>query len=108
MDAESRQPNQDQRRRAIQAIRARRALWCAAGGIIVGLTAAVCSGIDVISMQQAIAMALPAALLIVGGLMVAVADTQSDRGQGFQAGFSAGSLLSRLRSIGCGHDKGGP
>ena len=81
--------------------RARRAAWCVSAGLILGIAAVTCVALDVISAQQAIALGLPGALLIVGGLiaMAAVPDAATSRWLGFQAGLQVGSLLSRLRSV---------
>jgi hypothetical protein len=77
-----------------------RAAWSAAGGVILGTSAVICLAIDAISGQQAVAMALPAALLIVGGLIVvAIPDPATGHQRGFRAGSRAGSLLRRWRCV---------
>jgi hypothetical protein len=78
---------------------ARLGLWYAAAGIIVGVAAAICFANSCISLPQAIALALPAALLAIVGLAAAAApDTATGRRRIFAAGYLAGSLLSRWRS----------
>lgn len=78
---------------------ARRAAWCAAVGVILGAAAVICLALGAVSVQQAIAVGLPAAILIISGIvMAAMADPATGRRTGFQAGFLAGSLLSLWRS----------
>ncbi len=78
--------------------RADRAAWAAAAGIILGISAVICLALGAISGQQAIAMALPAALLIAGGLIVmAMPDPATGQRGGFLAGLRAGLLLRRWR-----------
>ena len=80
--------------------RAERAAWAAAAGIILGISAVICLTLGAISGQQAIAMALPAALLIAGGLIVmAMPDPATGQRGGFLAGLRAGSLLRRWRRV---------
>jgi hypothetical protein len=67
--------------------------------MVLAMAAVVCVAVGAVTGAQAIAMALPAALLIVGGLIWAAApDAATVRRVGFLAGFQFGSLLSRLRS----------
>jgi len=69
-------------------------------GIILGAAAIICLSCRVIVVQQAIAMALPAALLvIVGVIWGSPPDAATGRRLGFQTGFQLGSLVSRLRSL---------
>jgi hypothetical protein len=76
------------------------ALWGAAAGGVLGLVALMCVSLDVISGQQAVAIATPGIVLIIGGLVVAsVRDPQTGRRAGYQAGRSAGSLLIRWRAL---------
>ena len=80
--------------------RADRAAWAAAAGIILGINAVICLALGAISGQQAVAVALPAALLIVGGLIVvAMPDPATGQRGGFLAGLRAGSLLRRRRCV---------
>jgi hypothetical protein len=80
--------------------RARRAAWCVSAGLILVTAAVTCAALGVISAQQAIALGLPGALLIVGGLIAAAApDAATSRRLGFQTGLQTGTLLSRLRSV---------
>jgi hypothetical protein len=75
--------------------RKRRAAACAGAGAVLGITAAVCAGLRAVSAQQAIAIAVPAATLLVAGLAVlALPDREAGRRRGAEAGFLAGSLLS--------------
>ena len=69
-------------------------------GVILGTAAVTCLALGAVSAQQAIAIGLPGALLIVGGLIAAaVPDAAASRQLGFQAGLQTGSLLSWLRSV---------
>jgi hypothetical protein len=69
-------------------------------GVILGTAAVTCLALDAVSAQQAIAIGLPGALLIVGGLIAAaVPDPVTGRRHFFRAGFRMGSLLSRFRSF---------
>jgi len=80
--------------------RARRAAWSVSAGIILGTAAVTCLALGAISAQQAIALGLPGALLIVGGLIAAaVPNPMTGRRLYFQAGFHTGSLLTRFRSF---------
>jgi hypothetical protein len=80
--------------------RARRAAWCVSAGVILGAAAVTCLALGAISAQQAIALGVPGALLIVGGLIAAaVPDASASRRMGFQAGLLMGPLLGRLRSV---------
>jgi hypothetical protein len=80
--------------------RARTAAWCVSAGVILGAAALTWLALGMVSTQQAIAIGLPGALLITGGLIAAaVPDAAVGRHLGFQAGFQMGWLLSRLRSL---------
>lgn len=80
--------------------RARAAAWCMGAGIILGTAAVICLVFRAIVVQQAIAMALPAALLVIGGVIWgSPPDAATGRRRGFQAGFQLGSLVTRLRSL---------
>ena len=69
-------------------------------GIILGATAVICLVFHAIVVQQAIAMALPAALLVIGGVIYgSPPDAATGRRLGFQAGFQLGSLVRRLRLL---------
>jgi len=96
MDGGPPRPEDDRPRRA----RARRAAWCASAGVILATAAVICLALNAISPQQAIALGLPGALLILGGLIaLAVPDTTTGDRLGFHAGFQIGSLLTRFRSF---------
>jgi hypothetical protein len=56
----------------------------------------ICLAFGVLSAQQAIALCLPAALLIIAGLVIAAGP---DHAAIRRAGFLAGSLLSRWRAF---------
>jgi hypothetical protein len=80
--------------------RGRAAAWCVAAGVILGAAAVICLGYRAIAVQQAIAMALPGVLLVIGGVLWgAPPDAETGRRVGFYAGFQLGSLVSRLRSL---------
>jgi hypothetical protein len=63
----------------------------AAGGILIGITVAL-SAVNAVSPQQSIALALPAALLTIGGLIRAVAP---DAWTAWRRGFKAGCDTAR-------------
>lgn len=72
---------------------------CAFAGVVLDLTAAVCSGLGLLSDQQVIAMALPGTLLIVGGLTASAGMTgEAVARGGFRAGYLLAVLLSFCRS----------
>jgi hypothetical protein len=75
----------------------RPAVRCAVAGLVLDLTAAVCSGLNLLSAQQTIALALPATLLTVGGMASAAKPGRAIARRGFQAGFLLGALLSFCR-----------
>jgi hypothetical protein len=80
--------------------RPRRAAWCVGAGVILAITAVISSATRAISVRQAIAMGLPAALLIIAGLIAAIVpDAETGRRLSFLAGFRLGSLLTRLRAL---------
>jgi hypothetical protein len=80
--------------------RARAAAWCMAAGSILGTAAVLCLVFRAIVVQQAIAMALPAALLVIGGVIWgSPPDAETGRRLGFQTGFQLGSVVSWLRSL---------
>jgi hypothetical protein len=73
--------------------RAVRAAWTAVAGVILGTCTAICLAVGAISGEQAVALALPAVLLVVGGLIVvAMPDPVTSQRRGFGAGFLASSL----------------
>jgi hypothetical protein len=75
------------------------AVRCSVAGVVLDLTAAACSGLDLISAQQTIALALPGILLTVGGLMRSAAVPDEAITQcGFHAGYLLAALLSFCRS----------
>jgi hypothetical protein len=65
----------------------------AAGGILTGITVAL-SAVNAVSPQQSIALALPAALLTIGGLIRAAApDAWTAWRRGFKAGCDTAQQL---------------
>lgn len=97
MDAGPPQHSDGHRPRRTRAVAA---AWSVSAGAILGAAALICLALGVVSAQQAIAIGLPGALLIVGGLIAAaVPDAATGRSLGFQTGFQMGWLLSRLRSL---------
>jgi hypothetical protein len=69
-------------------------------GIVLGVAAVICLGVRVIAIPQAIALALPAVLLVIGGVIWGAPPDAATSGRlGFLAGFQIGSLVSRLRSL---------
>jgi uncharacterized membrane protein len=74
--------------------RRRLAPWCAAAGGVLSLITVIVSALDAVSAQQAIAMALPAGMTTVGGLIgMMVPDAWVAWRRGFQHGYetAAGS-----------------
>jgi hypothetical protein len=69
---------------------------CAVAGVVLDLTTAVCSAMDLLSDQQVIAVALPGTLLIVVWLTASAEMTEQAIAQG---GFRAGNLLALLLSF---------
>jgi hypothetical protein len=89
--------------------KARRALWFACAGLLVGLAIAVASALGDTSMKQAVMLGLPAAVLTFGGLTIAVgSDPETAERQGFRAGLKAGSLRRRWRAVFARQGKGRP
>ncbi len=81
----------------MQGQRMRHAARASVAGVLLDLVAAACSGSDLISTQQAIALALPGILLTVGGLLVAAAMPEEAIAE---CGFTAGHLVAALLSFG--------
>ena len=80
--------------------KARRALWSACAGIVVGLATAVACVLGDTSAKQSIMLGLPAAVLTFGGLTIALgSDPETAERQGFRAGLKAGSLRRWWRSV---------
>jgi choline-glycine betaine transporter len=78
----------------------RRATWVAVAGIVAGLVIAITSALGDMSAKQTILLALPAAILTFGGLIVAmVSDPEAAERRGFRAGLKAGSLRRIWRSV---------
>lgn len=93
---EPQQPDDDNR---TQRKRARLAALSQVIGAVLAIVTLTCTLLNVISAQQAVAAGLPAALLIVGGLIAAAAvDPSSTERRAFQAGLRVGKLLRRLRA----------
>jgi hypothetical protein len=89
------QPDDHRRQRQ----HARVAAWCQAVGAVLAIATLTCSLLDVISAQQAIALGLPAALFIIGGLIAAASVDPSTAEQlGIRAGLRVGTLLRLFRS----------
>jgi hypothetical protein len=86
---------QSRRRRS----RLRLAASCLTAGVLLGIAALICWSLDLISMQQAVALGLPAVpLLIVGVIAAAVPDPVTGRRLAFRTGLRVSVVLSRLRS----------
>jgi hypothetical protein len=80
--------------------RARAAVWCMAAGIILGTAAVICLISRLIVVEQAIAMALPSALLVIGGVICgSPPDAATSERLGFHTGFQLGSVVNWLRSL---------
>lgn len=79
---------------------ARLAAWSQLIGAMLAIATLVLARLGDISAQQAVALGLPAAVLVIGGLIIAAAVDPSDgERHGFQAGLHVGTLLRRLRSL---------
>ncbi len=79
--------------------RPRRGAWLLlAAGVILGIAAVTCLAAGAVSAQQGMAMGLPAVLLIIIGLLVAVAPDPADVERfGYRAGTLTGAAFGRLR-----------
>ena len=76
------------------------ATLCQAGGAVLAVATLTCSLLDVISADQAIALGLPAAVLVLGGLIASsIPDPSVSSRLGFQAGLRAGALVNLCRSL---------
>jgi hypothetical protein len=74
---------------------------CQVGGAVLALATLTCTLLELISAQQAIAMGLPAAMLVTGDLITAsVPDPSTSKRLGFQVGLRAGTLVNLCRSLG--------
>ncbi len=83
----------------MQGPKLKQAVQCSVAGAVLDLTAAACSGSDLISSQQTIALALPGIVLSVGGLMASAAAPDEAIAQcGFTAGYLVTALLTFCRS----------
>lgn len=70
--------------------RVRLSVWLTIGGIVLSLVAVVLSALNAISTQQAIALALPAGLTTVGGMIgLMVPDAWNAWRRGFRCGCEA-------------------
>jgi len=77
------------------------AALCQVGGAVLALATLTCSLLELISAQQAIAMGLPAAMLVTGDLITAsVPDPSTSKRLGYQVGLRAGTLVNMCRSLG--------
>jgi hypothetical protein len=77
--------------------RTRLAPWCAAVGATLSLATVIVSALDAISAQQAIAMALPAGMTTVVGLIaMTVPDAWVAWRRGFQHGYEAAAKSESL------------
>lgn len=98
MAAGERQQPDDDNRRLRQRVMV--AACCQAVGALLAIAAVTCARMGLISAQQTVALALPAALLIVGGVIAAsTVDAPTAERLGFRAGLHVGLLLRRLRSL---------
>jgi hypothetical protein len=76
------------------------ATLCQAGGAVLAVATLTCSLLNVISANQAIALGLPATVLVIGGLIASsVPDPSVSSRLGFQAGLRAGALVNLYRSF---------
>jgi hypothetical protein len=78
-------------------LRTRLARWCAAFGAVLSLITVIVSALDVISAQQAIAMALPAGVMTVFGMIaMTVPDAWVAWRRGFQHGYDTAAKSEPL------------
>jgi uncharacterized membrane protein len=77
--------------------RTRLARWCTVFGAALSLITVIVSAMDAISAQQAIAMALPAGMMTIGGLIaLAVPDVWVAWRRGFQHGYETAARSEHL------------
>jgi hypothetical protein len=94
---EPRQPDDDDRAKRR---RATLGAWCQAVGALLAVATVILARLNAITIQQTVALGVPAVLLIVGGVITAsTIDTPTAERLGFRAGLHAGMLLRRLRSL---------
>jgi uncharacterized membrane protein len=87
--------------------RTRLVRWCTAFGAVLSLITVVVSALDVISAQQAIAMALPAGMMTVSGMIaMAVPDAWVAWRRGFQHGYETAAKSEPL-TLGSEHTSKG-
>ena len=67
-------------------------------GVLLGAAAIVSLTMGTVSAPQAIALGLPAALLVVAGLILALPRDAAGRRLGYRAGFYLGAIIGQLRS----------
>ena len=94
MDGE---PHWQHRRPKVGAgFRARLAAWTIAVGVLLSSAAVAVSALNAVSTQQAIAMALPAVLITVGGIVGRIVpDAWTAWRRGFRCGCEAAALTSQ-------------
>jgi uncharacterized membrane protein len=74
----------------LRLIRSRPALWSTAAGTVLDVATVIVSALNVVSAQQAIAMALPAGLITAGGFIaLLIPDPWSAWRRGFRHGCEA-------------------
>jgi len=94
---EPQQPDDDNKG---QRQRATVAAWCQVAGALLAIATVTFARLAMLSAQQTIALALPAVLLIVGGVIAASTVDRSTAEQlGFRTGLHVGKLLRWLRSV---------
>jgi uncharacterized membrane protein len=87
--------------------RTRLAPWCAAFGAVLSLVTVIVSALDAISAQQAIAMALPAGMTTVFGMIaMTVPDAWVAWRRGFQHGYET-AVKSEPLSLAVEHNSKG-
>jgi hypothetical protein len=73
---------------------------CTAAGLALGTVTVICLSLGICGGDQAVALGVPAALLVISGLLAAaIPDPAAGHRFGFKAGLQAGSMLSRWRSV---------
>ena len=79
--------------------RVRLAAWSVVAGLAVGAAAMTGLFAGAIDTPQAMSMALPAGLLVIGGaITLAIPGPAASRWLGFRAGLRVGALMNRWRS----------
>jgi uncharacterized membrane protein len=81
-------------------VRARRALWLTFAGVVLDVVTVIVCALDAVSVQQAIAMALPAGLITAGGFIaLLVPDPWCAWRRGFRHGCEAAAMYDPCPAV---------